>query len=95
MSTETLPKPDHQEEARGRIRLLSQPELKSLKGIAYSPQWLSKMVQEGRFPRPLKLSAGPTATNFWPEHEIDQWIEAKAAERREEGQRNVGSSSTG
>ena len=63
-------------------RLLVFPELKSVKGIPFSPQWISKLVRDGAFPRPVKLGLGNV--NTWLESEIDAWIEAKAAERTTE-----------
>jgi len=44
--------------------------------LAESSIW--RLVQRGLFPRPIKLSPGCTA---WYEHEIDEWLEAKAGER--------------
>jgi prophage regulatory protein len=45
-------------------------------GLGVSSIW--RLVNEGQFPAPIKLTAGCTA---WFEHEIDQWLEAKALER--------------
>ena len=44
--------------------------------LATSSIW--RLVQQGHFPLPIKLSPGCTA---WYEHEIDEWIDTKAAER--------------
>ena len=44
--------------------------------LAISSIW--RLAQRGHFPLPVKLSPGCTA---WYEHEIDEWIDAKAAER--------------
>ncbi len=44
--------------------------------LAISSIW--RLAQQGHFPLPVKLSPGCTA---WYEHEIDNWIDAKAAER--------------
>jgi prophage regulatory protein len=45
-------------------------------GLAISSIW--RLASRGQFPRPVKLTAGCTA---WFEHEIDQWLEAKAVDR--------------
>jgi prophage regulatory protein len=63
-------------------RMLIFDELKSVKGIPFSPQWISKLVRDGLFPKPIKLGLGNV--NTWIEEEIDDWIAAKAAERETE-----------
>ena len=45
-------------------------------GVPESSIW--RLAQRGDFPPPIKLSPGCTA---WYEHEIDEWLDAKAAER--------------
>jgi prophage regulatory protein len=45
-------------------------------GLAASSIW--RLTRSGQFPLPVKLSAGCTA---WFEHEIDQWLDTKAAAR--------------
>jgi prophage regulatory protein len=60
------------------MKVLSYPELRALKGIRFSRQWIAKLVTDGKFPKPVKLGA---ATNGYIEAEIDAWIEARAAER--------------
>lgn len=84
MTNNTLPNDTHglhSEIAPAPVRLLSQPQLRTLKGITCSVQWLNKLIKAGRFPRPLKLGAGATAANFFLESEIDAHIKAKAAQR--------------
>ncbi len=44
--------------------------------LSISSIW--RLAQRGHFPLPVKLSPGCTA---WYEHEIDEWTDAKAAER--------------
>jgi prophage regulatory protein len=44
--------------------------------LAESSIW--RLARQGLFPCPFKLSPGCTA---WYEHEIDEWLDAKAAER--------------
>lgn len=38
---------------------------------------LDGMIRAGEFPKPLKIGA----TVVWPEHEVDDWIDARIAER--------------
>jgi prophage regulatory protein len=54
--------------------------LKTVKGIRFSRQHIHRLVKEKKFPAPLKL--GP-ATNGWLEDEIDDWIDARARERKD------------
>jgi len=56
-------------------RLLTRHELKTLKGIHYSPQHLDRLAKTGKFPRPFKPSGSPRGLNHWWEHEIDQHLE--------------------
>jgi predicted DNA-binding transcriptional regulator AlpA len=75
-------------------RLLSRTQLKTEKGIGFSPQWLCELVGRGLFPMPIKIGEGKTGVNAWLEEEIDKWIAARAAARhqpevkREEGHAN-------
>jgi prophage regulatory protein len=46
--------------------------------VSLSRTTVYQQVRAGTFPRPLKLT--PKATG-WLEHEIDQWIGARVAER--------------
>jgi predicted DNA-binding transcriptional regulator AlpA len=43
-----------------RLRLLTKNDLKALKGIAYHPVHIWRLVKAGKFPRPIKL--GRTVT---------------------------------
>jgi prophage regulatory protein len=45
-------------------------------GLAASSIW--RLANRGQFPLPVKLSPGCTA---WFEHEIDKWLDEKAAKR--------------
>lgn len=58
--------------------LLSFSDLKA-KGIPFTRQHLHRLIRTGCFPPPLKLGVG---TNRWIEHEIDQWLTERAAERQ-------------
>jgi len=48
------------------------------KGIPYSAVWIRKLVADGKFPKPISLSANRVA---FIESEIDQWLRDRAAER--------------
>jgi prophage regulatory protein len=60
------------------MKLLSLPELKSVKGIRFDRTWIYRLVAAGRFPAPVKIGE---ATNAWIESEIDAWLAARVAER--------------
>jgi predicted DNA-binding transcriptional regulator AlpA len=51
------------------MRILTQAELKTVKGVPYSPQWICKLVRDGLFPKPVKLGLG--GRNGWIEEEIE------------------------
>lgn len=61
------------------MKLLRYIDLKS-KGITFSRVHLSRLEAAGRFPKRLHLN-GPGGAISWLEHEIDQYIEQRAAER--------------
>jgi prophage regulatory protein len=63
------------------MRLLSFPQLRTEKGIAYSRQHIHRLIQAGKFPRPLKLGGMEGGANAWPEDEIDRHLEACRAAR--------------
>jgi prophage regulatory protein len=48
------------------------------KGIYFSGVWLRQLIAEGKFPKPIRLSANRVA---FVESEIDEWLRARAAER--------------
>ena len=58
------------------LRILRRKELKAK--VGYSPAHIDRMEKAGLFPRRVEL--GPGAVG-WIEHEVDAWIEARAAER--------------
>lgn len=58
-------------------KLLSMKEL-SHKGISYSTSQLYRKIAAGTFPKPVKLGENRIA---FVESEIDEWIEARMAER--------------
>jgi predicted DNA-binding transcriptional regulator AlpA len=59
------------------MRLLSHRDLHA-RGITFTRQWLHKLIQEARFPRPVKAGKN---RNFWIEAEIDQYLSEIAAKR--------------
>lgn len=60
-----------------RVVLLDDAGLRLL-GIAFSRQHRHRLIQQGRFPRPLKLGENK---NAWLASEIHEWIAARIAER--------------
>jgi prophage regulatory protein len=60
------------------MKLLGYRDLRE-RGISYSRTHLWRLVRAGKFPKPVKLIAG--GANFWPEHEIDELLEQRSAER--------------
>jgi hypothetical protein len=63
------------------MKMLSYEDLKD-RGIRFHPASLSRMVRQGRFPRPVKLSGVPGGRKSWAEQVIDEWL----ARRLEESQ---------
>ena len=53
------------------MKVLSYDELQSQKGINYCRQWILKLVQAGKFPKPVTLGGHRVA---FVEHEIDAWL---------------------
>jgi prophage regulatory protein len=64
------------------MRILSFSELKSDKGIKFSRQHVHRLVQAGRFPRPVKVGEN---TNGWIEGEIDTYL-IECVKRRDQPQ---------
>jgi prophage regulatory protein len=63
---------------RSRPRLLSYRDLREVKGIKWSRQYIHEQVKLGKFPRPVNLGS---ATTDFVEHEIDQWLEDRIRAR--------------
>ena len=61
----------------GKICLLSKKQLKE-RGITFCNYYLLHLESKGQFPQRIRLGA---RTVSWCEHEIDEWIAARAAER--------------
>jgi prophage regulatory protein len=59
------------------MRLLSHDDLRA-RGISYSRTQLWRLEKTQKFPKRVALS---TQRVGWIEHEIDQWLEQKAAAR--------------
>ena len=60
-------------------RILTYPELKSLKGINFCRQHLDRLEKAGKFPRRIQISP---ARIGWLESEVDAWLQSKAEARR-------------
>jgi prophage regulatory protein len=71
------------------MKVLSYEDLKLLKGIDYSRIQLWRREKQGSFPRRIFLSPQRFG---WPEHEIDQWIADRIAERDSKAAAAAGSS---
>jgi prophage regulatory protein len=54
------------------VRLVTFPELKPRKGIAFTRQYVDRLEREGRFPTRVRTGLNSVA---WIEHELDEWIE--------------------
>jgi predicted DNA-binding transcriptional regulator AlpA len=61
------------------MKFLSYPELRALKGIAYTRQHLARLIKAGRFPKPVKFPGGHRIG--WIEEELDAMQAAMAALR--------------
>lgn len=59
-------------------RLLTMAQLRPDKGIPYSRPHLYRLINDGKFPAPIRLSDNRIA---FLETEIDAWLEARIAER--------------
>ncbi|MDB9958522.1 AlpA family transcriptional regulator [Oceanospirillaceae bacterium] len=57
-------------------KLLKIPEVRAKTGLSRSH--LYALVQQGEFPKPVKLSERSSA---WVESEVDSWIEERIAQR--------------
>jgi prophage regulatory protein len=64
------PTPDTDEQLP--VRLLTFPELKPRKGIAFTRQYVDRLEREGRFPTRVRTGLNSVA---WLEHELDEWIQ--------------------
>jgi prophage regulatory protein len=60
------------------VKLLSDKDLLTIKGINYSSSQRYRKIREGTFPRPVKIGENK---NAWLEVEVDAWIESRIAAR--------------
>jgi len=58
------------------MRLLSKQEVRAK--VLYSPAHIARLEAQGLFPKRVRLSVGRVG---WVDQEIDDWIEARIAER--------------
>lgn len=59
-------------------KLIRRPHVEQRTGLARST--IYDMMKDGRFPRAVRIGNRAVA---WPEAEIEEWIEARLAERSE------------
>lgn len=73
-----LDKLSRHESSQGQsVRLLPRPEVERLTGISRS--LIYELVRAGSFPIPVRLTPNRVG---WLEHEVQEWIQAKAALRK-------------
>ncbi len=60
-----------------RLKILSLEDLRE-RGILYSRVHIGRLVKAGKFPAPIKVGQNRIG---WVEREIDEWLNAKIAER--------------
>jgi prophage regulatory protein len=60
------------------MRILTYEDLRDAKGVPYSKAHLWRLERAGRFPKRVPIGA---ARHGWIDQEIDDWIQARAAER--------------
>jgi predicted DNA-binding transcriptional regulator AlpA len=64
------------------MRFISYSELRTQKGIGYTRQQLRRKVKDGSFPTPVPIGDREFNPRIaWLEHEVDAWIEQRAARR--------------
>jgi prophage regulatory protein len=64
---------------RRTLKALRIKTVKDKTGLAEST--IYKLGSEGKFPKPFRLSDGSGGAAAWLEHEIDDWIDERAARR--------------
>ncbi len=79
VSRERVVAPDANPSARSAFTKRALRMLALREKVGLSPATIYGKVADGTFPRPFKL--GPGATAWW-EHEVDAWLDARAAESR-------------
>ncbi|MFG1342101.1 helix-turn-helix transcriptional regulator [Xanthobacter autotrophicus] len=75
----------HQDDLEGNGMLQQAPEDHTIirkaplaKRLGVSRAWLERAAKDGRFPKPIQLSARSVG---WLSTEVDAWLKARAAER--------------
>lgn len=51
------------------------------RGIPWTRQSIFRLVEQKKFPAPIKLNIAPTGAIVWLEDEIDAWLATRIAER--------------
>ncbi|MDY7762557.1 AlpA family phage regulatory protein [Burkholderia pseudomallei] len=59
------------------VRILPRPEVERVTGISRS--LIYELARAGSFPKPVRLTSNRVG---WLEHEVQEWIRAKAALRK-------------
>ncbi|CAE6931908.1 DNA-binding transcriptional activator AlpA [Pseudomonas marincola] len=62
------------------IRILRRPEVEKRIGLGRSTIYLH--MQQGTFPKPIRLGSGGAAAVGWLEHEIDAWLHEQVSKSR-------------
>jgi len=60
------------------LRVLDYRDLRERKGIRWSRPTVNEKIKKAGFPKPFEISE---RRRVWREDEVDQWLEARAAER--------------
>ncbi len=47
----------------------------------FCEQHVRRLVRQGRFPKPVRLGSGPHGRVGWVASEIEEWLQARVAER--------------
>jgi len=66
------------------MKLLSYEDLRAL-GIPYSKTHIWRLIQQGQFPKPVKMGRGKQALNTWIDDEIHGLIASRTRARDEAG----------
>lgn len=62
------------------IRILRRPDVEKRIGLGRSTIYLH--MQQGTFPKPIRLGAGEAAAVGWLEHEVDAWLQEQIDKSR-------------
>lgn len=60
------------------MRLITMADLRAAKGVPYSRPHIYRLIDAGKFPKPLHIGGNRIA---FLEAEIDEWIKSKLRER--------------